>query len=133
MFRLRSCILIAATFAGLGGTGIADDKVANEQFFQAKVQPILAAKCLSCHGQKVQKSGYRLDVREIALAGGDFGEPPIVSRDSAKSTLLSYVSDESSDVVMPPKGSNVARLTSEEVEVLRVWIDHGAPWPDSDR
>ena len=37
----------------------------------------------------------------------------------------------SSDLVMPPKDSNLPRLTAEEVEVLRVWIDRGAAWPDS--
>ncbi len=124
-------MLIAATFASLSGAGVADDKATNVGIFHLKVQPIFVAKCLSCHGPKVQKSGYRLDVREIALAGGELGEPAIVPGNGAKSLLLSYVTDESSDVVMPPKDSNVARLTPEEVETLRVWINRGAVWPDS--
>jgi len=131
MFRIRSFTLIAAAFAGLSGTCVGDDKPANDQYFKDKVQPIFVAKCTACHGPKVQKSGYRLDVREIAFAGGDLGESPIVPGDSAKSSLLNYVSDESSDVVMPPKDSNVARLTTEEIDVLRVWIDRGAVWPES--
>lgn len=131
MFRVRSFTLVAAILASLSGTVLGDDKAENEQFFQDKVQPILAAKCLSCHGAKVQKSSYRLDVREIALAGGDLGEPPITPKDSSKSSLLDYVSNESSDVVMPPKDSNIARLTAAEVNVLKEWIDGGAAWPDS--
>ena len=131
MLRLRTCILIAAALVSLSGTTVADDKAANELYFQDKVQPLLAAKCAACHGPKVQKSGYRLDVREVALSGGDLGAPPIVPGNSSQSALLKYVSDESAEVVMPPTDSNIPRLTSEEVEVLRGWIDGGAAWPDS--
>ncbi len=131
MFRLRSFTLIAAALTSLSGIGAADDKAENERYFQDKVQPILVAKCVSCHGAKVQKSGYRLDVREIAFSGGDLGEAPIVPGNSSKSLLMRYVSDESADVVMPPQDSNIARLTVDEVDVLRNWIDRGGAWPDS--
>ncbi|MDX1927132.1 MAG: DUF1553 domain-containing protein [Pirellulaceae bacterium] len=131
MFSLRSFTLIAVALACFSGKVTADEKTLHEQFFQDKVQPIFAAKCTSCHGAKVQKSSYRLDVRSIALAGGDLGESPIVAGNSSKSSLIDYVSNAASDVVMPPKDSNVQRLTAEEVEVLRLWIDRGAAWPDS--
>ena len=39
--------------------------------FAKDVRPILERSCLGCHGPEKQKSGYRLDVREIALRGGD--------------------------------------------------------------
>jgi hypothetical protein len=109
----------------------ADDKSPNEKLFEERILPIFAAKCNSCHGEKVQKSGYRLDVREIAVAGGELGESPIVAGKSALSPLLKYVSDEAADLVMPPKGSSLPRLTSEEIGWLREWIDGGAAWPDS--
>jgi len=35
--------------------------------FEREIAPILAAKCLPCHGPEKQKSGYRLDVRTVAL------------------------------------------------------------------
>lgn len=130
MIAIRFCILMAA-FIRLCGVGQCDDELTDEKYFVDRVLPIFESKCTSCHGSKVQKSGYRLDVREIALAGGDLGEQPVVPGDSTKSSLLSYVSNESADVVMPPKESNIARLTTEEVDVLRTWIDRGAVWPDS--
>jgi Protein of unknown function (DUF1553)/Protein of unknown function (DUF1549)/Planctomycete cytochrome C len=131
MVRLRALALIATALACSCGTGVANDKAADEQYFQDKVKPIFAAKCTACHGSQVQKSSYRLDVREIAFAGGDLGEAPIVPGNSSQSVLLGYVSDASSDLVMPPKDSDVAPLTLEEVEVVRTWIERGAAWPDS--
>lgn len=102
-----------------------------EEFFQRRIQPILAAKCFSCHGPKVQKSSYRLDVRATALRGGDQGEAPIVPGKIEASLLLKYVSDENSEMAMPPKDSRQPRLTAEEVASLTEWISRGAIWPDS--
>ncbi len=107
------------------------DKAAANKFFTAKIQPIFAAKCYACHSEKVQKSSYRLDVREIAMAGGDFGESAIVAGKSSESPLLGYVRSESTDLRMPPADSNIEPLTATEVELLSKWIDQGAAWPDS--
>lgn len=98
--------------------------------FLIKVQPVLAAKCFSCHGPKTQKSGYRLDVRTIAFRGGDNGVPPIVPGNTEASLILKYVSDRTSDMAMPPPESQRPQLTSEEIANLREWISGGATWPE---
>ncbi|MGV3486011.1 MAG: DUF1553 domain-containing protein [Planctomycetaceae bacterium] len=116
--------------AGQGVQRSADEPNA-PRLFEETILPVFKSKCLSCHGPDVQKSGYRLDVRKIAFAGGDSGEPSIVPGDSAASPILRYVSDEEADVVMPPADSGVARLTASETAALRAWIDQGAAWPDS--
>ncbi len=41
--------------------------------FEKDVQSILAQKCYSCHGEEAQQSGLRLDKRQNALRGGDYG------------------------------------------------------------
>ena len=110
---------------------VGQDEMQSGTFFTERIQPIFAAKCLSCHGPKVQKSGYRLDVRGIALQGGDHGEPAIVPSDLEASLLLQYVSDRDSDLTMPPKESQQAALTESEIQDLREWIAAGAIWPDS--
>ena len=38
--------------------------------FEKDVQPILAQKCHSCHGEEAQQSGLRLDRRQAAMRGG---------------------------------------------------------------
>jgi mono/diheme cytochrome c family protein len=90
------------------------------------VRPILAKSCYGCHGADKQKSGLRLDRRTEALAGGDSGKVIEPGR-SANSLLIDRVTADDPDQVMPPKGE---RLTPEEVDRLRVWIDQGASWPD---
>ena len=127
--RWLPCFVIF--FLGFGVDCLAQNDSQREVYFQEKIQPILAVKCFSCHGPKVQKSGYRLDVRATALRGGDQGESPIVPGKIEESLLLKYVSDESSEMTMPPKDSLQPRLTAEEVARLNEWIVRGAIWPES--
>ena len=103
--------------------------VARQVDFAREVRPILERSCFGCHGPDKQKSGYRLDVREIAIKGGDSGEPAIVPHDEG-SPLIRYVGGEDDDMLMPPKKSDVPPLTAEQVETLRAWIDAGPTWPD---
>ncbi len=98
--------------------------------FAREVRPILERSCYGCHGPEKQKSGYRLDVRDTALKGGESGEVAIVPHSAAKSPLIRYVSGEDEEKLMPPKKSDKPRLTVAEVETLRVWIDAGPAWPD---
>lgn len=92
------------------------------------VQPILAKHCYRCHGPQRQKGGLSLHLKARALAGGD-GGPPFEVGKSAESRLIELVAAVDEDDVMPPEGGG-ARLTPEQVSVLRTWIDQGAPWPD---
>ncbi len=124
-------LLAGGPLVGLSNRVNAQDRETSKLSFQETIRPILQAKCFSCHGPENQKSSYRLDVREIALAGGDHGEPPIVPGNSQHSLLLQYVTDNDSDMAMPPQESGLPRLTSAEVEHLRKWIEQGVEWPDS--
>src|SRR6476660_5718096 len=58
------------------------------------------------------------------LKGGDDGQA-LVPGDSASSHLIALVAGLDPDEVMPKKGS---RLTSEQIGLLREWIDQGAAW-----
>jgi hypothetical protein len=98
--------------------------VANAQdiSFENAVLPIFQAKCLSCHGEKRQKA--RLDVRtkSAILKGGDSG--PSLKLGSLKDSLLwdKIHSDEM------PEGKD--KLTAKEKDVIRRWIEAGAPGDD---
>lgn len=98
--------------------------------FLKEVRPILERSCYECHGPKKQKSGYRLDLRDVAIKGGESGEAAIRPHDAKASPLLRYVSGEDEEMLMPPKKSDKPRLTREEVETLRAWIEAGPTWPD---
>jgi ankyrin repeat protein len=89
--------------------------------FDTHVKPILSQKCYSCHGSKVQQSGLRLDKRQNALRGGDYG-PVIIAGKSAESKLIFRVVDGDGGLQMPPSGA----LSTDEIAILRAWIDQGA-------
>src|SRR3954447_2569832 len=88
--------------------------------FEKHVKPLLAQKCYACHGEDVQQSGLRLDKRQNAMRGGDYG-PVIISGKSAESKLIRRVVSGDGGMQMPPSGA----LTKEEIGILRAWIDQG--------
>jgi hypothetical protein len=88
------------------------------------VYPILEQYCLSCHGPKKQRGGFRVDQKEDFFGKG--GSPPlVVPGKSGQSPLIAIVSG-TKDAPRP----DVHRLAAGRVEILRAWIDGGAPWPD---
>ena len=89
--------------------------------YKQDIQPLLAQKCYSCHGPEVQQAGLRLDLRQNALRGGDYG-PVIKIGDSAASKLIRRVVDGDGGLQMPPTGA----LSDDEIALLRAWIDQGA-------
>lgn len=98
--------------------------------FVRDIQPLLESRCTGCHGTDKQKSGYRLDTRAGALAGGDSGNTAITPGQPDRSPLLRHVSGEDKDMHMPPKKSGIPGLTRNEVDALRAWVAAGAPWPE---
>jgi FOG: Ankyrin repeat len=89
--------------------------------FEKDVQPMLAQKCYACHGEEAQQSGLRLDKRQNALRGGDYG-PVIIPGKSAESKLIFRLVNGDGGLQMPPTGP----LSDEEIGILRAWIDQGA-------
>jgi ankyrin repeat protein len=89
--------------------------------FEKDVQPLLSQRCYSCHGDDVQQSGLRLDKRQNALRGGDYG-PVILPGNSAESKLIRRLVNGDGGLQMPPTGP----LSDEEIGILRAWIDQGA-------
>ena len=95
--------------------------------FVRDIQPVFEKHCFKCHSAEKQKAGYRLDVKEIALNGGDSGKSAIVPGKSAKSPLFKFIFAADPEKVMPPKGE---LLSAPEIELIKTWIDQGAIWPD---
>lgn len=93
--------------------------------FNAHVKPILAAKCFGCHGPRQAQSGLRLDRRQLALRGGDYGLV-IVPGKSAESKLILRLIGADVGLQMPPTGP----LSPEEIGMLRAWIDQGGEYAD---
>ena len=114
---VASCLLVM-----IGGTAAAAASREAEALFEAKVRPLLVAKCQGCHGAKVAEAGLRLDTRQGLLLGSD-GGAVVVPGDTAKSRLLAAVKHVD-DLEMPPDG----KLSEEEIASLEAWVTAGAPW-----
>ena len=95
--------------------------------FVREVQPILREHCYECHGDRRQEAGFRLDHKPTVLRGGELG-PAIVPGKSEDSLLIHFVAGLRPEGFMPKKGD---RLTSEQIGMLRAWIDQGADFPES--
>src|SRR2546427_2322686 len=92
--------------------------------FAKEIKPIFEASCVKCHGRGRTKGDLSIESRDTLLKGGESG-PAIVPGRSAESHLIELIAGLDPDSVMPQKGK---RLTTEEIGVLRAWIDQGAPW-----
>jgi hypothetical protein len=95
--------------------------------FTKDIKPIFDDRCAKCHGEKKQKSDFRLDSRDSILKGGDLGEPAATPGYPEKSTLIKLISlDEDHDDIMPPKGDP---LSKEQIALINTWIKEGAKMP----
>jgi mono/diheme cytochrome c family protein len=95
------------------------------QFFEAKIRPLLAEHCFSCHSARAKKlkADLYLDSRAGALKGGESG-PAIVPGSPQTSRLIEAVNYKNVDLQMPPKD----KLTDAQIADLTAWVKMGAPW-----
>jgi hypothetical protein len=101
--------------------GCAADDGERPLVFWKDVYPILEQSCLSCHGPNKQRGGFRVDQKESFFGKGD-SPPLVVPGNSGDSPLIAIVSGQK-DIPRP----DVHRLATGQVEILRAWIDAGAP------
>lgn len=95
--------------------------------FERDVRPIFQDHCVSCHGSDEQNGGLRLDARSTVFAEADSGSRAVVAGDTKSSELLVRVLSTSDDDQMPPDGE---RLTADQIDVLKRWVNAGADWPE---
>ena len=77
------------------------------------IKPLLRERCASCHGAVKEKGDLRLDAGVL------------IPRNS-HAEILSRIASDDKDVRMPPEG---ARLSPQQVALLREWFAAGASFP----
>ncbi|TWU27309.1 PSD1 and planctomycete cytochrome C domain-containing protein [Bythopirellula polymerisocia] len=121
-----SMTLILTLILGFAQDDRADAAGLNNQVnFARVIKPILARKCFACHGAETAESGLALHSAQTAFAKGDSGLPAIVQGKADSSELLRRISSEDELERMPPEGKP---LSTEEINLIRQWIDEGAKW-----
>src|SRR4051812_38641371 len=90
--------------------------------YAKELADVLAGKCVGCHGEALAEN--KLNLEEVAgmLKGGKRG--PAVVPGKADASLLFQMAAHRVEPVMPPKDKKGAEpLTSEELGLLKLWID----------
>ncbi len=105
---------------------IAQSKRTNAVDFEKELLPVLKGNCLACHNQTKAKADLVLETPQTILKGGESG-PAVVPGKSGDSLILKVASHQEKPH-MPPKDNkvNAADLTSEQLGLLKLWIDQGA-------
>ena len=123
LFVSATCLSVAGLFSSAlrAQETFPADQV---EFFEKNVRPVLVENCQSCHGAEKQKNGLRLDSRDAALKGSEYGKV-IIPGDPENSTLIKAVRHAAGTEPMPSKKP---QLAANQIDALAQWIKMGAPW-----
>ena len=124
--RIRH-FLIGVVVSLFTTTSNAKQDIASDQlaYFENKVRPILASKCLECHSAErgKVKGGLVLDSRVDILKGGESG--PVYDAAAPEKSALIRAINWDGDVQMPEK----EKLSAEDITTLTEWFKMGVPDP----
>jgi len=119
--NLGQKVLVCCTLLGSIQVSAQEDPIR----FAEDIWPILAERCIQCHGESEQEGDLRLDAPEFIRKGGEFG-PILDQSDPSASTLLELVMlPEGDSDRMPNKGEP---LSETQITVLQKWVKAGAPF-----
>jgi len=114
-------ILLAGSAALEGGAARASERSdRGGPRFDDGVAAVFRRRCVRCHGSDDSGADLRLDSYDGVMRGGEQG-PSVIGGDLANSLLYLKVTRRSRPA-MPPK----SRLSPQDLEVIRAWIDGGA-------
>ncbi len=113
MLRHICCLFLI----GLANSVVA--ATADEISFNEQIRPLLAEKCLACHGPDTasRKADLRLDIKDVATAGG-----AIVPGEVDESELIARILSDDPEMVMPPPDSN-KKLSNSDKQLLARWVE----------
>ena len=93
-------------------------------FYAKRINPILDANCVACHGEAKAQGGLRMDSYERLMRGGQDG-PVIVPGNAGKSVLIERVTlPPGHKQFMPAEGN--PPLAPEQIAWIKAWVEQGA-------
>ena len=97
--------------------------------FNSDIRPVLSDNCLACHGPDPgsRKAGLRLDTRDGLFGKTKKEGSVVVPGRPDDSALWKRIVHSDPEELMPPPESH-KELKPEQRELLRRWIEQGAPW-----
>jgi WD40 repeat protein len=127
-FMLRSFVFLHSAFvlSAYAAPGVID--------YDKQVHPFLKDNCIACHNKTTTKGGLNMETPELMIKGGETDKGLIPGKGAE--SIIYQAAAHSWDSEMPPKGNKVGavNLTSQQLAVLKDWIDQGArPSPKRDK
>lgn len=94
--------------------------------FDKEIYPLLKDNCIACHNKTTTKGGLNMETPALMQKGGE-SDKGIVPGKGADS-IIYQAAAHTWDSEMPPKGNKVGavNLTSQQLDLLKQWIDQGA-------
>ena len=125
--RHLALVSVLIGIANLSNTAVAAEPL-GEVRFNRDIRPILADACYHCHGPDPasRKASMRFDREEDIFAQHKKGLV-VVKGKPLESLLYQRITTTDQDDVMPPPDAHI-QLKPEQKELLRRWIEQGAPW-----
>ncbi len=135
LFLLLTCCGIACPVHAVEQAGAAQREVERSTagravVFNRDIRPLLSDRCYPCHGPAAahREAGLRLDQRDAAVSELDSGEVAIMPGNAQQSALMTRLLEQDDQLRMPPADSGKKRLTPDQVDRFRRWINQGASY-----
>ena len=118
-----TAMLVTSLLSTSSHSARADER---DDFFEAKIRPVLVRTCFRCHGDAKTGGALRIDSREMLLKGGESG-PAIVPGKPEESLLIKAIQRQADVSAMPPEKDKALR--ADQVAAFVTWVKAGAVWP----
>ena len=118
--QLLSRVLASAFFLTSTAAPQAGAPTAPHPMFETDVLPILQANCVRCHGPKLKVAHLDLSTYDQVLKGSESGEVVVPGKPN-ESKLYEKIHKG----LMP--ADKKGALSSAQIEIIRKWIEAGAP------
>lgn len=127
LFLLTCAMLFScATSTFAEPIAVADLKRTSPVSFDQEILPIFRRSCLACHSSSEASGELILETPAKIRNGGDSGAA-LVPGKGAESLLLKLAAHQEESFMPPPDNDvNAPALTSQELGLVRLWIDQGA-------
>ena len=107
---------------------------AREVSFNRDIRPLLSDRCFSCHGPDTKKRKAKLRLDLTAGKDGAYrtrdGTTALKPGSLDKSELWKRITTDDDDDVMPPPKAKKKPLSKEEKQLIKSWIEAGAPYEE---
>lgn len=129
---IAALFLITMQFNSCASNPNASNSPSGAISYTYDVRPILSDKCFKCHGPdaKTREAGLRLDLPSEAYKA--LTDHPnkfaLVPGKPSLSEVYQRISTEDTTLLMPMVSSKLPRLTPDEVQIIKKWIEQGAKY-----